>query len=104
MQSASVGVTTGASASLYFNSGDKERLNSICNTGYLRVNLTGDWKKDIVDGTTTTSMRITELRLIPGNTSPSYALSSWSDVDSTTKAGVTELGSGFLKKTALSGS
>lgn len=104
MQSAAVGVTSGATASLYFNAGDKERLQECLTSGnYFKVNLVGDWSKDVKDGTTTTTLRVQELRLIPGSSDVSYALTTWTDVDMKTDKGATGLGSAFLKKTTLNG-
>lgn len=104
IQSASVGQTTGATASLYFSGADKDALQqALGEVDYLRVNLTGTWTKDIIDGKTTTTLRVQELRLVPGGSAVSFALTTWTDVDTKTVSGESSLGSGFLKKTSLSG-
>lgn len=106
MNSASIGQTTNISASLYFSATEKERLTSALNQcAYLKVNLTGTWTKDAKDGTATTTIPVTELRLVKGNTSVSYALTTWTDVDATTTEGISggSLNAAFLRRTSKSG-
>lgn len=99
MNSASVGQPTGATASLYFSGSEKDRLTEAMNNcAYLKVNLTGSWTKDIVDGTSTTQLRVNELRLTKTASTASYALTTWPDVDATTTVGYDkELNRNFLK-------
>lgn len=110
LTAASVGQKSGITASLLFSTTDAERLQASAKGNkdgkvakYYKVNLTGSWSQDIVGNNTTTTLRIQELRLVPGDTKASYALSTWTDVDATTAAG-TELSVNMLKQTALSGS
>ena len=103
MQSASVMSTAGMAPTLYFSSGDKDTLNEYNNGGYyFKVNLTGTWTKDVKDGTATTTLRIQELRLVPGNSNVTYALSTWTDVDAKTTEGK-QISSAMLKETSLNG-
>lgn len=104
LSSASAGQKSGISASLYFSTTDMERLKQTEGTAiYYKVNLTGSWSRDIVSNNSTTTLRIQELRLKTGSSSPSYALSSWTDVDAKTTEGDAELTTAMLKKTSLSG-
>lgn len=101
IQSPSIGVTTGANASLVFSSAERDRIKEgLDNCAYWRVNLTGTWTKDIQEGKTKTTMRIQELRLVPNSSQASFALTNWPDVDGKTTAGV-GIGDGFLKKGKL---
>lgn len=110
MNSASVGQTTNVSASLYFSGTEKARLTeSLSGCAYLKITLTGKWTKDVKDGTATTTIPVTELRLTSGTTSPSFALTSWTDIDAKSTAGYTGgdsstgLGKEFLRKSSLNG-
>ena len=106
MNSASVGQTTNVTASLYFSGSEKDRLTeAMSSCKYLKVNLTGKWTKDAVDGTATTTIPVSELRLVNGVSSASYALTTWTDVDATTSAGYSagELNKTFLRKSSLGG-
>lgn len=104
MNSASVGQPSGVTAFLYFSGSEKDRLTeAMKNCKYLKVNLTGKWTKDAVDGTATTTIPVSELRLVNGVSAPSYALTTWTDVDATTSAGWSEgeLNKSFLTKSKL---
>lgn len=104
LSAASAGQKSGISASLYFSTTDMERLKQTEGEAiYYKVNLTGSWSKDIVSNNSTTTLRIQELRLKTGSSSPSYALSSWTDVDAKTTEGDSELTTATLKKTSLGG-
>ena len=106
LQSASVTQSTGATPVLSFANSDKEALNAALGSGYLRVNLTGSWSKDVATGASkqvSTTLRVIEWRLSTGSSSASYALSTWTDVDMTTNQG-TGLEGDFLTRGSLSGS
>lgn len=105
LSSASAGQKSGISASLYFSTTDMERLKKTEGEAiYYKVNLTGSWSQDIIGNNSTTTLRIQELRLKPGTSSPSYALSSWTDVDAKTdSSSVGELTTAMLKKTSMGG-
>lgn len=110
MSSASAGQKSGISASLYFSTSDADRFQKAAKgdengnvAAYFKVNLTGSWSRDIVGNNSTTTLRLQEIRLVPGASSPSYALSTWTDVDATTTSGDSELTPAILKKTSLSG-
>ena len=104
LQSPSVAMTMGAPVQLTFGISDKERLKSAMDSSsYLRVNLTGNWTKDIVSGTTTTTLRVIQWRLTPnGGDTLQYALSTWPDFTDKDVEGTTDL-AGILKKSSKSG-
>ncbi len=105
MNSASIGQTTNVTASLYFSGSEKDRLTeAMSSCAYLKVNLTGSWTKDVKDGTATTTIPVSELRLVRDTTSPSFALTTWTDVTPATTAGWTgELDKSFLRSVTTTG-
>lgn len=101
LQSASVTQTSRATPVLSFSAADKENVSKALSNGYLRVNLTGTWSKDIKSGAgkqSTTTLRVTEIRLRQGVTDASYALTTWTDVDNKTIEGSKTLDGDFLTR------
>lgn len=109
LQTASVQNTSGAQPLLSFSSSDRERLTTALNScAYLKVSLVGDWSKTVAgsDGKSTTTVRVTEFRLVRGANSVSYLLSTWADLDANgvaTTAGVSTLSTETLKQSTISG-
>lgn len=106
LQSASVTQSSGAVPILSFASANTQELKSALGSGYLRVNLTGSWSREVKTGASkqvSTTLRVTELRLTPGSSSATYALSTWTDVDMSTKTGADLNASDFLTRGSLRG-
>lgn len=107
LQSAQVGITTGAVPTLVFAQSAKtdltNDLNAIAGGGYMRINLVGTWTKDVVgaNNQSTTTLRIQEIRLTSGNNEASYALSTWTDVNAATKVGIKDFNGKTLAQTAM---
>ncbi len=106
LQTASIMQSSGSTPLLTFASSDREALNACLSSGcYLKVGLVGDWSKTVSNGAGggTTTVRVTEFRLVKGATTASYALSSWTDVGNTTTSGVSTLTADTLKQSSMSG-
>ena len=107
LQSASVTQSSRAVPVLSFSAGDRQALQSaLGGGGYLRVNLTGTWSRDVKSGTSkqqTTTLRVTEWRLTAGDKQATYALSTWTDIDNTTTEGVSLDANDFLTRGSKAG-
>lgn len=103
LQSASVSQMSGAVPLLTFASSDREAISAYLSTCYFKITLVGDWSKTINNGTNggTTTVRVTEFRLVPGVTQATYALSTWSDVDDRTRTGVDTLTPEVLRQSQM---
>jgi hypothetical protein len=108
LQTASVSQTSSATPLLSFSSSDRERLSKAMSTdqkfAYLKVSLVGDWSVAITSdsGKSSTTVRVTEFRLTKSaDSNPTYLLSTWTDVDTTTCVGVKTLSADTLKKSSM---
>ena len=105
IQTASISQTSGAVPILSLSRDDAATIvKELPNNNYLRVNLTGSWSKDVKSGGSkqvSTTVRVTELRLVGNSTSSSYALSTWPDVDMSTNAGTSIDATDFLTRGKL---
>ena len=81
---------------LEFSSGDKTILQAFKNgsavngttIAYMRLNLVGSWSKSFETGSTTTTLKMTEIRILPRASSASYGISTWEDMGSEQTQGV----------------
>lgn len=99
LDSSNINQTEGATIRLTVAESDKSKLQ-LSGGGYLRVALTGSWSKTIFEDRTksTTTAKVTELRLTPGNNKVTYLVSSWEDVDLKTSTGKPDLTVDMLKQ------
>lgn len=107
IQSSAVTNTSNATAVLYFTASDKEALGeAVKNTAYLSFSAPSDWTYDVKNGnSSSTTLRVSEIRLTPGTTTMTGALATWTDVDATTAAGedLSSWTPATLAKTSMAG-
>lgn len=110
LSTASVTNTNDGNLNLIFSSTDKSKINSWLkkkneykNFSHLEINLSGDWNITVSgdDNKATTTVRVSQFRLVPGVTEKTYLISSWTDVDAKTKEGFGTLNSMTLKAGSL---
>lgn len=104
LQTASITQQSAAQPILTFSSSDREALSTaLGNSNYLKISLVGDWSKTVTNTTTgsTTSLRVTELRLMKNASGASYAISTWTDVTEKTTKGVATLSESVIKQSSM---
>lgn len=100
----SVTQTSNVAPRLQFSSSEASKFTGFNNTGkfngkdiaYLRLNLVGSWAKPFTTGATTTSVSISEIRIVPsvkyksanGNSDKeTFAIAAWEDISGSTVVG-----------------
>lgn len=84
--------SSASTAVLTFAQSEKINVANALNAGqYLRVSLPGSWSYSVTNtsNNSTLTLRVSELRLVKDGTTLTGLLSTWTDIDASTSAGVT---------------
>lgn len=85
LQTTSINVTSNAPAMLTFSQSQWDSIKQYIAQGgcaYMSINLSGNWSMDVQragQGNNNVTIPVSQLRLATGNSSASYALTTWSD-------------------------